>query len=632
MSTRARHEVPDALRSVRIEPGFWARIVDRTRTVTLPHVLHECEAHGFLENFDLAAGVNEGAYNGESSVDSNVFKTLEGASYFVALSESTQPAETDLARTVSDLVHRIAAAQEDDGYLNTCFTVTAPDEKYKDLHRSHELYCFGHLIEAGVAHYEATGDRTLIDVCVRLADHVDQAFGPGRLELVPGHQELELALVRLADATGDSTYRDLARYFVDMRGDPVRVERDYKGKPVIESETHPGRNRPPSYRQDHLPAVDQRTPIGHGVRAGYFYAALAEIAMGFASIPHRQAAASLWDEIVARHLYLTGGIGTHQHRDEGFGDAYRLPNESAYCETCAGIALLLFTDRMRMMRGDSGPADLMELILFNHLLGSTDLGGRTTFYRNPLASDGTHRRKPWDDPACCITNVVRIIPQLPRYLYSQADQTITVDQFVPSRATMRVADVATELSLTTEYPWDGHIRIELHPQTSAEFTLRVRIPGWVRGRPAPGDLYRAVDAVPSDEIAIELNGTTFHPPESDGYAVLHRMWAPGDVVDITLPMHIRQVHADDRVEADRDRVALMRGPLVYVFEEIDVSDGLDSVVLGSSTRLVAERREDLLGGVTVVREESGAFAAVPYFTWGNRGDTPMAVWTKRASR
>lgn len=623
MALRTKREVDDPLRAVRLDGGFWGRIVARTLDKTLPHALAQCEATGCMRNLDVAAGTDDAAFAGESSQESNLTKVMEGAAY--ALMVRSDPA---LAARLDGLIGKLAAIQQPDGYLQSYFVAKGLDGRYADLHRSHELYCFGHLLEAAVAHFEATGGRSFLEVAIRLADHVDATFGRGKVEAAPGHQEIELALVRLYRATGEGRYLQLARYFVDIRGDRGLVQRDYSGKPIIEDDRRPGRNRPPEYRQDHCPVLAQREATGHAVRAGYFYAAVTDIALECDSRPHAEAAAAIWEDIVGRKLYITGGVGTHQYRDEGFGDPYLLPNDT-YCETCGSVALMLFSHRLGLLTGEARYVDVVELILFNLFLASTDLDGVNVFYRNPLRSDGSRRRHPWNAPACCPTNVVRIAPQIPRTLYTVADDALFVDHFASGAAAVTVNGVAVGLVQETDYPWSGRIVLTLRPERPVRFALQLRMPGWVEGRPVPSDLYTAAEAA-GPAATLSVNGRPVDTAaRSRGYCVVEREWRAGDCVTMVLPMPVRRVYGHEKIAATRGRVALMRGPLVYCLEEADVGDP-EAVAVGPGLALSAAHEPGFLGGVTVLRQQGGPLTAIPYYAWNNRRPGRMAVWLREA--
>jgi DUF1680 family protein len=613
--------VNDALRQVAVTGGLLQDIIKRNHSATLPHVLDQCVEEGDVTNLEVACGITQGEYSGAADRDSNLFKALEGACYCLAL----QPDET-LAARIDSLIALIAACQQPDGYLQSYISSQKPEERYQDLHRSHELYSMGHLIEAAVAHHEVTGDQTLLDVAVRVADHLDATFGRGKREMPPGHQEIELALVRLFRVTGEDRYLALSKFFVDMRGDRQMLEREYGGKPIIESDRTPGRNRPPFYRQDHLPVVEQREATGHAVRAGYLYTAMADLAMALDSEPLAHACESIWDNITSKKLYLSGGVGTHQYHDEGYGDNYLLPN-TGYCETCGGIALLLFSQRMGLMTGKSKYADIIELILYNHLLSSMDLSGKHTFYRNPLSAQEPRERPPWNNPACCPTNIVRIIPQLVRYLYSIADHGVYVEQFACSKAALVVNGENVILEQETAYPWEGAIRITITPQSPLHFALQLRIPAWVRGRPATSDLYVSEDK--SAEVRIAINRQRVHArDDGNGYLVIERVWHPQDQVDVYFPMAIQRVTAHLAVEADRGRVAFMRGPILYCFEEADTGVNPENVVIPEGTILRPDHRPDELGGITFLSSDDPPLKAVPFFVWNNREPGRMAVWMR----
>lgn len=615
-----KSEPDDAVRKVVIDDGLWRAVVERNRTSTLPHVWNQCEQGKQIQNFSVAAGRSNAAHVGGPDRDSNVHKVMEGASYCLAMTP-----DASLDARMDQLIDTIRAAQSPDGYLVTYFISEAPDQRYEDLHRSHELYCMGHLIEAGVEHYKATGKRSFLDVAIRAGGHIDATFRPGALELVSGHQEIELALIKLYDATGDSRYLERSRHLVDLRGNKERVERDYRGKPVIEGDRRPGRNRPPQYRQDHLPPVDQRHAVGHAVRAGYLYAAMVDLAMAQDSKPHADAAEAIWEDIVSSKLYVTGGVGTHQYLDEGFGDPYLLPIDSAYCETCGGIALMLFSHRMGLMTGDARYADLIEKILLNHTLACPDHAGTSFFYRNPLESDGTRKRHPWTDPACCSTNVVRIIPQITRLAYAVSPRAIYVDQFASSTADLAVEQGRVRIVQRTDYPWDGRIHLAIRPEREMTFALHLRIPGWSRGRPVSSDLYTArADQPAAPSVTVNGEMADFTSIQM-GYCVIERRWRDGDDVVLHLPMPVQRVYANPKVEACKDRVALMRGPLVYCLEEADNAD-LAHTILSRSTRLDAEHRADVLGGVTVIHDHEKTLTAIPYYAWNNRAPGVMMVW------
>lgn len=601
--------------------GFWQRVIERNCTATLPHVLRKCEEEGDVRNISIAAGQSTGEYSGGADRDSDLFKVMEGAAYCLAI----KPDE-DLDAQLDELIAMIAAAQEPDGYLQSYYTSQAPDERYTDLSRSHELYCAGHLIEAAVAHFQATGKRTFLDVAIRVADHLDATFGLGKFETTSGHQGVELALMKLYRVTHERRYFELGKYFVDMRGDKERVKREYSGKPILEGDRRPGRNRPPAYRQDHLPVLAQRDATGHAVRAGYLYTAIADIALECDAPEYAATAEVIWDNIVSKKLYISGGVGTHQYHDEGYGDDYVLPN-TGYCETCGGVAMMLFSQRMGLLTGEAKYADVVETILYNHFLSSTDLSGCNTFYRNPLSSQGPRERRPWNHPACCPTNVVRIIPQVPGLLYATAGNNLYVDHFASSTADLSLEAGAIRITQETDYPWNGKVTITVQPDTPLNFALHVRVPGWVDGKPAPSDLYttRTGEAT----AAITVNGESIDTTaRTKGYCVVERNWQRGDTVVIDFPMPVQRVYAHPKVEADRGRVALMCGPLLYCLEEADVGGDPEEIALSPKTELHVEHLADLLGGVNLITNSSRTLKAIPFSHWNNRETGRMQVWIR----
>jgi DUF1680 family protein len=625
---------PPAMRDVRTADGFWGRRLEINRAVTLPHVLDQCERSGRLANFAKAAGKAAGAFQGLLFDDSDVYKAIEGAACTLV-----HHPDAALEARLDQLIADIVAAQQPDGYLNTYFTLAEPQQRWADLRNKHELYCAGHLFEAAVAHHEATGKRTLLDVATRLADHVVERFGPGsgRTAGVPGHPEIELALCRLHQATGRYEYLELAEHFLAMRG---RADK----RPTWDA-----------YYQDHKPIIDQDEAVGHAVRAAYLYCGMLDVAAlrRESAREYVNVAGRLWTDVAYRKLYLTGGLGARAD-GESFGAPFELPNDSAYAETCAAIANAMWNWRLFRTHGDGAYLDVLERVLYNGFLAGVDLRGDRFFYPNPLASDGVRpfnhgarERQPWFACACCPVNVVRFIPQIPTMAYAQrgrAGEGLYVNLFMASTASFDVRGARVVLKQETDYPWSGAVRLSVEPDAhDLEFTLHVRVPGWARGRPVPSDLYHYVDPAPTAH-KLAINGRSINPPIDNGFATLRRKWNAGDVVTLDLPMPIRRVVADSRVQADVGRVALERGPLVYCVEAVDHDGHALALVLPDDAELRPERREDLLGGVTVLRgaallaaRDAGGgpvtrpteLTAVPYYAWSHRGLGAMTVWIAR---
>jgi hypothetical protein len=617
---------PLPARDVRLDDDFWAPRLRTNRTTTIPWCLRHCEMTGRIDNFAKAAGLLEGAHAGQRYDDSDVFKVIEGAAH--ALACDPDPA---LERSIDAVIEKVAAAQEPDGYLFTARTIDPENppagcgaSRWSALAHSHELYNAGHLYEAAVAHFRATGSRTLLDVALRNADLVDREFGPGRRRDPPGHEEIEIGLVKLYAVTGERRYLDLAGFFLECRG---RAE---------------GRELYGDYAQDHLPVVRQDEPVGHAVRAMYLYCAMAEVAALTGAPGYDEALRRIWENMISTRLYLTGGIGARQS-GESFGEPWELPNQTAYCETCAAIGNALWNHRMALLHRDARYADVLERVLYNGFLSGVALSGDRFFYPNPLASAGTCHRSPWFSCACCPVNVARFMPGVPGLMYAQGPGELAVNLYAAGTASIRLAAGELSLRQETRYPWDGLITIRLDPDRRMRFALLLRVPGWAVGRPVPGSLYRYAAPPKAPGCSVRLNGRALEVPRGDdGYLRLERTWSPGDVVALHLDMEPRLVRADDRVEANRGRHAIERGPIVYCLEAADNGAAVRDLWLPADGRLSCEHRPDLLGGVTVVRAEGSRvclgdqaagthsrpalLTAIPYYAWDHRGPGEMTVW------
>ncbi|MBI3959405.1 MAG: glycoside hydrolase family 127 protein [Chloroflexi bacterium] len=616
---------PIPFTDVTFTDNFWAPRLQTNRRVTLPFNFRKCEETGRIDNFAKAAGWMEGQHEGIFFNDSDVFKVVEGAAYCLALSP-----DPELDSYLDDLIVKFAGAQEEDGYLYTARTidpgaVRADREgltRWSNLRVNHELYNVGHLYEAAVAHFQATGKRTLLDVALKNADLIDSVFGPDKRRDVPGHQEIEIGLAKLYRVTGDERYLRLAKFFLDERGHA-------NGRELYTNFGNPG------YMQDHLPVVEQSEAVGHAVRAVYMYTGMADVAALTGDASYIAAIDRLWENVVGRKLYLTGGIGA-RHTGEAFGDDYELPNTEAYTETCAAIANILWNQRMFLLHGDARSMDVLELALYNGFLSGVSLSGDEFFYTNPLASDGKTAvnrgrigRQPWFDCSCCPTNDVRFIASLPGYVYASDADSLYVNLFVAGEGRVEMGGQSVRLRQETNYPWQGRVRLRVDPARRAEFALRVRIPGWATIRPVPSDLYRFLD-VSDAAPALTVNGETVTPALEKGYAVLRRVWQPGDVVELALPLPVRRVLCHEAVEGNRGRAALMRGPLIYCVEGVDNGGSVADLSLADDAPLTVEHRPELLNGVTVIRGEGAQpFTAIPYYAWSHRGAGEMAVWIER---
>lgn len=635
---RGLEDVP--CRQVALHGGFWGPRIETARTVTLPHALDCLEADGHVTNFDKAAG-GKGEPSGHHAFDSDLYKALEGAMYCLHHADDTK-----LRERAENILDRILAAQQPDGFLITYYILRDPDRRWEDLRLEHQLYNAGHFFELAVEHYHLTGEARVLDAARRFADLIDGIFGEGKRYDVGGHEEVELALVRLYRATGERRYLDLARFFLDERGhvhgrehkpfDASTARREpipdgLTGQDKVQ-ELRRARNRVRNGRmQDHKPLIEQDA-IGHAVRAGYVYSAMADIARFMEAPEYERALKRIWEDVVYRKMYVTGSLGTAQYHDEGFGDPYLLPNRT-YCESCAAIAHVLWQHRMNLLTGNARFADVMELALYNGVLSGIALSGDAFFYQNPLEADGARRRS-WIGLSCCPTNLARIIPQVGGLQYARGGKGVYVNLYAEGKAAVELAGGGSvTLEQETAYPWQGRVHLEVTPDEPAEFELCLRIPGWVLGRPVPGNLYRFLDAKP-EAATITINGEPTDTTYEDGYVHLSRRWKRGDRVELVLPMPIRRIAAHEKVKDCEGKVALMRGPIVYCIEGVDHSGlDLDDLTLPAGAKLRAAHRPDLLGGVTIIEGDAttpdgreAKLTAVPYYAWANRDQCAMRVW------
>ncbi len=645
---RGFQEVDQA--QVELTGGFWGPRLEISRKVTIPHELEKLENDGHITNFDKASGKFDGPIKGHHAYDSDLYKVLEGA--LIALQHSNDPA---LRKRVDGIINRILAAQQEDGFLITWFIINGLDKRWEDLQLEHQMYNAGHFFEMAGEHEKLTGQTKVIDAAKRFADHIDGIFGPNKRYDVDGHEEVEMALIKLYRNTGERRYLDLAKFFLDERGYAHGTERkpfDPKSQVPPEKQVPP---IPPSeffhaslrYRnermQDHKPLADQFEAVGHAVRAGYVYSAMTD-AVRFMEAPSFAVALDhIWTDLVEHKLYITGNVGTEQYHYEGFGDAYKLPNEpgAAYNESCAAIANVFWQYRMNLLKGKSKYADVMELALYNGVLSGISLSGDHFFYENPLSSDGKQARISWMGLVCCPTNLARIIPQVGGLVYAQSKNEVLVNLYAAGEAKLKMADGSSlKLTQKTEYPWEGKVSITVNPEKTSEFSLNLRIPGWVLGQPIPSNLYHLTDPK-VNPFSLTVNGEkTEATPSEDGYVHLDRSWKSGDVVELDLPMSVQRVYANEKVEADQGKVTLMRGPLVYCIEAADQPDlDLTKLVLPRDTEMTAKYQTDLLGGITVLEGEveiadkgTVKITAIPYYAWQNRTSGAMTVWIQETAK
>lgn len=609
---------------VTITDAFWSPRLETNRTVTIRYDFQKCEDTGRISNFEKAAGWLEGDLEGIFFNDSDVFKVIEGAAY--SLQEYPDPT---LEQYLDEVIEKIAAAQEPDGYLYTARTIAERNNKlenlrpdregptrWSNLRISHELYNIGHLYEGAVAYYRATGKRKLLDVALKSADLIDLTFGPDKVRYVPGHQEIEIGLVQLFRVTNDERYLKLAKFFLDERGH-------------ADGHTLYG-----EYAQDHIPVIEQTEAVGHAVRAAYMYSGMADVAALTGDSAYIDAIGRIWDNVTAKKIYLTGGIGA-RHQGEAFGEAYELPNKTAYNETCAAIANIFWNQRLFQLHGDAKYIDVLERSLYNGFLAGVGFSGNLFFYPNPLESDGQYNfnvgegatRSPWFRTSCCPTNVVRLLPSLGGYIYAQRQDELYVNLYVGSKATVEIQGQPVRLIQQTNYPWDGDIRLTVETEQPRTFTLSLRIPGWAQGQPLPSDLYRYRNA---EQLlgTVTVNGEAVQWTTEKGYARLQRTWHTGDVVELKLPMPVRQVVSHPSVTENMGKIALERGPLVYCAEGVDNGQQVLGRLFDPNATITIEARPDLLNGVTVIHARQAAhhWLLVPYYAWSHRGVGEMAVW------
>jgi DUF1680 family protein len=620
---------PVSFKSVKLTDAFWAPRIETNRTVTIPYAFKLCEETGRITNFEIAGGLKQGAFCTKYPFDdSDVYKIIEGAAY--SLSVHPDPA---LEKYVDEVIAKIAKAQEPDGYLYTARTIDPQHlpldwvgkERWSNEYMSHELYNAGHLYEAAVAYHQATGKRNLLDVALKSADLISSVFGQGKKHVAPGHQEVEIGLVKLYRLTGRKKYLALAKFFLDERGNA-------KGHQLYGE-----------YSQDHRPVIEQTEAVGHAVRATYMYSGMADVAALTGDTAYVQAIDRIWGNVVFKKMYVTGGIGA-AGAIEGFGADYELPNAEAYCETCASIGNAIWNQRMFLLHGEAKYIDVLERVLYNGFLSGISLKGDLFFYPNPLESFGQYHRSAWFNCACCPSNITRFIPSIPGYVYAKRDDSLYVNLFIANEASIDLKQQKVRIQQETQYPWDGNIRITIRPERPAEFAVYIRIPGWAVGEPVPGDLYQFMDKS-GEATVIRVNGAETPLELTQGYLRIQRTWKSGDVIEASFPLPIRRILAHPAVKGDVGKVALERGPVVYCAEWPDNGGHVSNLVLEDNVPLSSERRDNLLNGVTIINGEATAlfegkkggppiakkqeFMAIPYYAWAHRGEGEMTVWLAR---
>ena len=629
MTTPSLTWMPVSWKNVTIDDEFWSPRLRVNREQSLPHIYQFCEQTGRIDALRLnwKPGMEPVPH---IFWDSDVAKWLEAASY--SLATHSDPA---LEARVDEVVGLLVAAQQPDGYLNSYFSVVEPEKRWTNLRDWHELYCAGHLIEAALAHFQATGKRTLLDALCRYADYIDTVFGPeeGKKRGYPGHEEIELALVKLYRVTGEERYLRLSQYFINERGWQPHY---YDAEARLRGEDPAAYyHKTYEYNQSHLPIREQSQVVGHAVRAMYFYSAVADIAGELHDQSLFDADQRLWQHLCSRRMYITGGLGPSAH-NEGFTTDYDLPNESAYAETCAAIAFVFWNHRLLQLDCNVRYADMLERALYNGVLSGVSLDGRKFFYVNPLASSGGHHRQEWYSVSCCPPNIARLFASLGQYIYATNANELAVHLYIQSTARVSIAGREVTVRQETNYPWSGNIALSFTMDEPASFALRLRIPGWSRDARllVNGEACAVADALQA------------------GYVCVERTWQPGDRIELELAMPVERVYAHPNVSQDTGLVALQRGPLIYCLEAVDAAVPLQRIALPETAELTSHFEPELLGGVTVIRGEAliensadwadelyrsqppslstGTITAIPYYAWDNRQPGEMRVWLRES--
>ena len=614
------------IKNVSISDNFWLPKIKTIQDVTIQYAFNKCSKEGRMQNFLVAGGEKKGKFEGKMPFDdTDLYKIIEGASY--SLISKPNP---KLDAYLDSIIAIIKVGQEPDGYITTWFTINRQkppawwvkpsNHRWEHLESSHELYNSGHLLEAAAAHYWATGKKNFLEIAIKNADLLVKNFGPNKLTTPPGHQIVETGLIKLYHITHNEKYLKLAKFFLDLRGD---------------STTHKLYGE---YSQDHIPVINQTEAVGHAVRALYMYAGMTDIAAIYKDRNYLNAVNKIWNNIVDKKMYITGGLGS-KHDGEAFGDNYELPNLTAYNETCAAIASIFWNQRLFLLTSNSKYYDIIERTLYNGLISGISLDGTNFFYPNPTESDGKYKfnmgsctRQPWFDCSCCPTNLIRFIPSIPGLIYAVDKDSLFINLFISSTAHASIEGEKVEIVQLTDYPWNGHIKISVDPEKEKVFTLKLRIPGWSQNKAVPGDLYSYLNNSSNDvrlqsEPRMVVNGKEAKIILNKGYAEITREWTKGDKVELVLQMQVHEVIADERVRDDSNKVAIEYGPFVYCAEEVD-NKRISKISIPDNIELNT-REETILSNklIEIIGKANGEeFKLIPYYIWSNRGIGKMKVW------
>lgn len=570
---------------VKITDHFWLPRINKHAEVTLPACINQCENETQrVKNFAIAGGLEPGEFKGLVYDDSDLYKMIEGCSY--SLMNHPNP---ELEKKLDEIIAKIASAQQKDGYLMTYFILGDINQRWTNMDK-HEMYCCGHLIEAAIAYNNATGKRTLLDVAIKYADHIDSTFGEGKKNWVPGHQEIELALVKLYRQTKDERYLKLSNWLLEQRGHGLG---DWQSK---------------DYYQDLVPVSQLSKISGHAVRAMYMFTGMADLASITKDTAYVHALDRLWEDVVKTKMYATGGIGSSR-KNEGFTEDYDLPNAEAYCETCASVGMVFWNQRMNMMKGDGKYINVLEKAMYNGALAGISLSADRFFYVNPLESDGTHHRKPWYGTACCPSQISRFLPSVGNYVYATSEKALWINLYMSSETTVSVQNTSVQVIQETNYPWEGKVQMTINPQSEKSFAVRLHLPDWCK------------------KYTLKVNDKEVKATEDAGYLVMDRSWKPGDKLVFDMAMPVEVIASDPRVKANTGKRAIQRGPLVYCLEEID-NPKYDEATLLPSMIYTTAFEPNLLEGVVTITAIHGdeTYKFVPYYAWDNREPGKMKVW------
>lgn len=611
---------PVNIQNVKLTDSFWLPIIKRVQEITIAYAIKKCDEEGRFENFLIAGKQKTGTTRGEMPFDdTDVYKIIEGASNTLISAPNPK-----LERVLDSMIGIVKIGQEADGYITTWRTINPAKppaswvpviegKRWESLQISHELYNPGHLIEAAIVHYEATGKTNFLEIAIKAADMLVRTFGdnPGQVKGVPGHQIVETGLLKLYQITGKKEYLNLAKYYLDNRGNPNNHK--------LYGE----------YAQDHIPILEQKEAVGHAVRAVYMYAGMTDIAALMKDKGYESAVNNLWENMINKKMYITGGIGS-RHDGEAFGANYELPNLTAYNETCAAIGDVYWNHRLHNLYGASKYFDVIERTMYNGLISGISLDGKQFFYPNALEADGVYKsnrgsctRQGWFDCSCCPTNLIRFIPSIPGLIYSKTNDVLYVNLYASNNASFQLGKTDLQISQQTSYPWNGKIAISVNPKKESQFTIKLRVPGWSRNEVLPGDLYSYKKAS-TQKATVILNGETLVIQPENGYFVINRKWKKGDKINLNLPMEVQEVVTNPKAGINTNKVSLEYGPIVYAVEEIDNKTNFDKINVKSSDTFKVKKEANLLQGVNVI--ENSKWKAIPYYSWSNRGVGKMKVW------